>query len=111
MKIVSDRDEVVFKNEYQGKSYYKLKLAKKDEQGNWQNGYIICRFKKDVSLGDRTHIKIKDAWLDFYIKEKITYPYIFINDFVSVEEEKKEQKDPFEEFGNQIAIEDEDLPF
>ena len=111
MKIISDRHEVVFRNDYQGKAYYKIKLVKKDEQGNWLNGYINCRFKKDVVLQDKTHIEIKDAWLDFYVKDKITYPYIFINDFENVSIEKKEEKDPFEEFGNQIAIEDEDLPF
>ena len=112
MKIVSDRHEVVYKNKYNGKNYYKLKLARKDEQGNWQNGYIGCRFKKEVDLKeDKTHIEIKEAWLDFYIKEKVTYPYIFINDFVITDKTDKEEVDPFADFGNQIEIEDKDLPF
>lgn len=111
MKISSDRHEVVFRNDYQGKAYYKIKLAKKDEQGNWINGYINCRFKKDVELQDKSHIEIKEAWLDFYIKDKNTVPIIFINDFVKTDGDSQEQKDPFEEFGKQIDISDEELPF
>lgn len=112
MKIVSDRHEVVYKNEYNGKTYYRLKLARKDEQGNWVNGYINCRFKKDVVLDDKTHIEIKDAWLDFYLKDKITYPFIFINDFVKTDAEKQEQKiDPFLEMANEIELDDDCLPF
>lgn len=106
MKIVSDRDEVIYKNEYQGKTYYKIKLAKKDEQDNWQNGYINCRFKKDVELNNKSHIKIKDAWVDFYLKDKVTYPYIFINDFEVTD--NKEQKDPFAEMGEEV---ESDYPF
>ena len=112
MKISSDRHETIYKNEYEGKTYYKLKMAKKDENGEWQNGYISCRFKKDVELKEeKTHIEIKDAWLDFYTKDKKTYPYIFINEFEITDQEKKEETDPFAEFGKQIEIQDEDLPF
>lgn len=116
MKIISDRHEVVYKNENNGKIYYSIKLAKKDEQGNWVNGYINCRFKKDVILKEpKTHIEIKDAWLDFYIKDKITNVYIFINDFEITDSQKNEVNedkiDPFADFGKQIDISDEDLPF
>lgn len=106
MKVISDRHEVVYKNEYQGKAYYKIKLAKKDENGNWQNGYVSCRFKKDVELKDKSHIEIKDAWLDFYLKDKITYPYIFINEFEVTD--SKQEKDPFAEMGEEI---ESDYPF
>ena len=104
MKVSSDRHEVIFRNDYNGKTYYKLKLVKKDEQGNWLNGYINCRFKKDVVLEDKTHVEIKDAWLDFYVKDKNTVPFIFINDFTIADV----KKDPFIEMGEQI---ESDYPF
>ncbi len=114
MKVISDRHEVIYRNDYEGKAYYKIKLAKKDENGNWQNGYMTCRFRKDVELQDKSHIEIKDAWLDFYLKDKNTVPYIFINDFELSgvkQNNQEEKKDPFAEFGEQINIEDEELPF
>lgn len=40
--------------------------------------------KKDMNIideKDKTKIKIKEAWLDFYKADKKTVPYIFINKF------------------------------
>lgn len=124
MQVISDRDEIIFRRDYDGKPSYSLGLSKKDKEGNYVNGYMNVRFKKEVDLPSQTRIKIKEAWLGFNQQEKKTYPYIFINDFeVAETPEKKEEpkKDPFQEFGDsiktesdvgeQIRIEDEDLPF
>lgn len=118
MEIVSNREEIIFKNEYNDKPYYTIGLSKKDKDGKYINGYMNVSFKKGVELANKTKIKIKSAWLDFYKKDVKTIPSIFINDFEIVEEQKK---DPFEEFGNsiktdfdlgeQIQIKPEDLPF
>lgn len=118
MEIVSDREEMVFRNDYNGKVFYSMGLSKKKQDGNYENGYITAQFKKDTQLNNRTKIKIKKAWLDFYIKDKKTIPYIFINDFDVVGEEKIETNS-YEEFaiktesniGEQIEIKPEDLPF
>lgn len=116
MQIISDKEEMIFRKDYNGKPTYSVGLSKKDKDGNYINGYMNVKFKNGVELENQTKIKIKEAWLGFNQQEKKTYPYIFINDFEIVEE-----KNQFEEFGNnikteskigqQIEIKSEDLPF
>lgn len=118
MKLINEYPVVVFKNEYQGKLYYKIGLSKKDMNGNTIRGYIDCRFRKGVEVDTSKRIYLQDCWLDFYIKDKITKHYIFVNKFEYVQdvieetkEEPKEESDPFEEFSNEVELTDEDLPF
>lgn len=116
MNIISDRKEMIFVKDYNGKELYSLGISKKNQDGSYTNGYITCRFKKDVHLKNMTMIKIKQAWLDFYLKDKATIPYIFINDFEILEtsgdiEEDKTTNDPYADMGEQIIIEEGALPF
>lgn len=122
MQIVEDRDVMIFRQEKDNKRFYSIGLSRKDQNGNYINGYITAVFKKDVDIANKTKIKIKDAWLGFNVKDKKTYPHIFINEFEVAEESKEEpQKNPFEEFGEhfttefdtgqQVEIEESDLPF
>lgn len=120
MKLINEYPVAVFKNEYQGKLYYKIGLSKKDMNGNTLRGYIDCRFRKGVEVDTSKRIYLQDCWLDFYIKDKITKHYIFVNKFEYVADVVKEEKksDPFEEFGTEHKVEldgieltDEDLPF
>ena len=128
MQITSDREEMIFRQEKDNKRFYSIGLSRKDQNGNYINGYITAVFKKDVDIPNQTKIKIKEAWLGFNVKDKKTYPHIFINDFEIVQEvakkvanTSKKETNPFEEFGNsiktdfdfgeQIQIEDSDLPF
>lgn len=117
MNIVNDKSVKVFLKDYQGKELYSVGISKKDQNGNYINGYISCRFKKDVHLKNKSTIKIKNAWLDFYLKDKETRPYIFINEFelvsedVPIQENKEIKKDPYEEMGDEVELTDEDLPF
>lgn len=120
MEIISNKEEIVFKNEYNGKTFYSIGISKKNQDGNYENGYINVRFKKDVELDNQTKIKIKKAWIDFYCKDRKTFPYIFVSEF-ELAEEKQEETNPYEEFGDsikteseigqQIQITDEDLPW
>ena len=116
MEIISNRDEMIFKNEYNGKVFYSIGISKKNQDGKYENGYINIRFKKDVELDNQTKIKIKKAWIDFYNKDRKTFPYIFISEFDVI---RMGDKNPYEELnvktesniGEQIQITDEDLPF
>lgn len=118
MEIVSNKEEMIFKSEYNDKPIYRIGLSKKDKNGNYIKGYMNVNFKKGVELDNMTKIKIKNAWLDFYKVDIKTVPIIFINDFEIVGENKK---DPFEEYGDsiktdfdlgeQIEITEADLPF
>ena len=117
MEIISNKEEMIFKNEYNGKVFYSIGISKKNQDGSYENGYINVRFKKDVELENQTKIKIKKAWIDFYCKDRKTFPYIFVSEFEKVEE----KKDVFKEFGEsikteseigeQIEITDDDLPW
>lgn len=114
----------IYKDE-EGK--YKIGFAKKNQKDEWERAYFPVRFRKDVELENKTKIYIKDYWLDFYNWEyqgkKGTTFYIFINEFEIVEqaiekskEEVKKEKDPYEEMGKQVSLDqfeitDKDLPF
>lgn len=134
MNIVSDQSYMIFRNDFNGYSYYKIGISKKSQTGEWINGYIRCQFKKDVSLENRTKIYIRKAWLSFYTKDKETIPYIFINEFETIDEtiekskyqtgsqtctqsqmssqpEPKTEEDPFKDFGEEIVLDENDLPF
>lgn len=122
MEIISNNEEMIFRKDYNGKPMYSIGLSKKDINGKYVNGYMSCYFKQGTDIADKTKIKIKDAWLSFYLKDKQTIPTLFINEYEIVEVAKpKEENDPFKEFGDnlktesdigeQIIIEDSDLPF
>ena len=81
MNIIDEKEKTIFRNEYEGKISYSIGLSKKKEDGSFENGYMPIRFKKGTELKDKTKIKIKEAWLDFYKADKRTVPYIFINKF------------------------------
>lgn len=81
MEIVSNREEMIFRKEFDGKVSYSIGLAEKKDDGTYEKGYMPVRFGKGIELKDRAKIKIKEAWLKFYKIDKKTIPYIFINKF------------------------------
>ena len=91
MEVKSNKDEMIFKKEFNGRINYSLGLSKKDKEGKYVNGYITVQFKKGVEVENQTKIKIKEAWIGFNVHEKKTFPYIFVNDFIIVED-KQENK-------------------
>ena len=125
MNIETEQQYTIFRNDFNGYSYYKIGVSKKSQSGEWINGYIRCQFKKDISLENKTKIYIRKAWLSFYLNNKETIPYIFISDFETTDETienakvqttvdnmvKQEESDPFKDFGEEIQLSDEDLPF
>lgn len=108
MKIISDREEMVFKFQDDDKISYRISVSRKKEDGTYENAYLPVRFKKDVSLDNQTKIRIKNAWLDFIKMEKRTFWFMFINDFEIVE--KKEEKS-FDNWESAKDIEPDELPF
>ena len=97
MNITSEYETMVFRNEYNGKTFYSLGLSKKDKEGNYTNGYIKAVFKKDVDIPNKTKIKNIKGKLDFYLKDKQTIPYIFVFEYELVE------NNPYEEFGKETG--------
>ena len=121
MNLEAGKIVMVFCKEFDDKKIYSIGLSKKNKNGGYDNGFMSVRFKKGVEVGNKTRIKIKDAWLSFNTNEGKTFPYIFINDYEVISEPNPEKKEsnPYEDFGNsiktevqeQIEITDDDLPF
>lgn len=129
MNIVTNRPYTVFRNDYNGYSFYKLGISKKSQNGEWINGYIRCQFRKNVEVENRTRIYFKKAWLNFYLKDKETILCIFIDEFETVDETIENSKmpdnnkleevvnamvkedDPFKDFGEEVIIDENQLPF
>lgn len=119
MNITNERAVTIFRNDTEKGVFYSVGLSKKDINGNYINGYKNVRFKKGVDVDNQTKIYIKKAFLDFYKKDNRTIDYIFITDFVTLEEtqqQAREEIDPYKEFGEQVnnnwqSIDDSDLPF
>lgn len=128
MNIETEQQYTIFRNDFNGYSYYKIGVSKKSQSGEWINGYIRCQFKKDISLENKTKIYIRKAWLSFYLNNKETIPYIFISDFETTDETIENSKkvsqsgtetatqsvtreDPFKDFGEEIQLSDDMLPF
>ena len=107
MNVNSERPLMVFKREYNGRVYYSLGISKKEMNGTYTNGYMPCEFKKSVSVNDKTRIYLKNAFLTFYLKDKQTVPYIKILEYETVEQAIQNSKNPFEEFGEQVDIDDD----
>lgn len=95
MNFVEGKKCNVFVNVVNGNVFYVIGLSKKDMNGNYINGTINCKFKKGTEPTEKCKIVIKNAWLDFYIKEverngkkaKETVPFIFINEYTNENEE------------------------
>ena len=116
MHIDENRTRMIFKYVNGDITTYKIGLSKKNQDGSYTNGYMNCRFPKDAVLEDKTQIKLIDAWVDFYVKDKITHPYLFINKYEIVESSKKQElpkntKTEYDDAGSDIEIKDDDLPF
>ena len=117
MNIETNNPKMIFRKEKDDKVYYSIGLSRKDKDGNYIHGYMMCRFPKDASIPDKTKIFIKEAWIDFYLKDKITNPYIFINKYETIEDGKvvyeelpQNSKSEYAE-DSDVQIKDEDLPF
>lgn len=114
MNITNEYPVIVYKKEIQGNIFYSVGLLKKNADGSYKRGYIPCKFQRNINIDVDKKIYIREAWLSFYLKDKKTIPYIFINKFDYVEDVIKSTKkeiDPFNEFDFEIEIDEDNLPF
>ena len=120
MNIETEKEYRIFRNENNGKVYYRIGLSHKKQDNTWEHGTMDCRFPKDADIPHKAKIKIHSAWLDFWLKDKVSHPYVFINKY-EILDEKEEPKNEANEFSamsiktnyqeNEIKINDNDLPF
>lgn len=117
MKIIDDNKKRIFKRVNEYGTFYSMGISKKNVDGNYINGFVPVKFKKNVSLEDKTDILLKDAWLDFYkSKNNETILQVFINDFdiVSIDSNvvaNKEMESQEVFSADELVLTDDDLPF
>lgn len=125
MEIISNKQEIIFRKDYNGKPSYSLGLSRRNQDGEYIRGYIKAVFRKGVEINNQSRILIKNAWLDFYKdNEDKTIPIVFINDFELVKDgelaqnvETLDEKPYWEQITaktkleEQLEITDADLPF
>lgn len=120
MNVEDEKAKMIFRNDVNGKALYTIGLSHKKQDGTWENGYMSCRFPKDADIQDKTKIIMHNAWIDFYVKDKITHSYIFINKYEIVNDTKTTQKEvevsqniksDYDIENSDIQINDDDLPF
>jgi len=128
MNINTQNPYTIFRNEVDGKKYFKIGLSKKKQDGTYERGYVPIQFKKDVDIPNQTKIYLRNAWWTFYNTEvsingaehKKTIPYIFCNDFVTLEDRIEETRTDFDAIDEkkdnsfktkEIELTDDDLPF
>lgn len=126
MEIISNKEEMIFRKDYNGRPIYSIGLSKKKKDGSYEKGYMAVNFKEGTNIVNQSKIRIKQAWISFYLKDNKTIPTLFINDYelISIpkpKEEDSEEKNLYKEFGENIKIEsnigdqieitDQDFPF
>ena len=119
MDIISDRPVMIFKRD----NKYNVGISRKKKDGSYETAYMKIEFNKGTELEDRQLITIKKAWLDFYNWEyegkKGTTWCIRCNEFETEKKKEELEENPYQEmntkvesdFGKQIEITDEELPF
>lgn len=109
MNIECDKEKTIYRNEANGKALYSIGLSHKKQDGSWENGYMTCRFPKDADIPNKTKIKIVNSWLDFYIKDKVTHPYIFINKYEIVNDDLPQNTKSKYSNDSDVQLTDEDI--
>lgn len=109
-----DKGVRVYASEKEGQNgkfmTYSVGVNSKNQDGNWVNGYINCRFKKGVSVANKSKIKIKSS---FFVAAKSggkTYTHLMITDF-DVLEAGETSGDGADEFISIPDSVDEEAPF
>ena len=103
-KVQAGFNYTVYRNDRNGKTYYKICVVQKAFDGQESKHYIPVTFKKDVELQDKTKIKIKVAVENVYKKGYDTISTYMILDFDNLSE-------ALQEFNESDSSYDEDPPF
>lgn len=114
MNIEDSRAKTIYRKDVNENALYTIGLSHKKQDGSWEYGYMNCRFPKAADIPNKTKIMIVSAWLDFYVKDKVTHPYIFINKYEIIEDKQEipqNIKTDYDNLGSDIQLSDQDLPF
>lgn len=84
-----DKGVMVFANEKDGANgkytLYSIGVSSKNQNNEWVSGFINVRFKKGVSVPNKTKIKINNAFYTVTKSGDKTYVSLMITDFDSLD--------------------------
>lgn len=102
MGLVVSSDEKgvrIFAKENEGPNgkftLYSLGVNSKNQNGEWVNGYINCKFKKGVSVPNKTKIKIDRAFFVATKSGNKSFTHLMITDFSVIDEGADQGSDGF----------------
>lgn len=89
---------------------YCLGVNSKNQDGNWVNGYLNCKFKKGVTVANKSKIKIKSSFFVATRSNNKSYVHLMITDFELLEpgENAEDSADDFMKIPEGAA---DDAPF
>lgn len=103
MHIKENEEVMIFKSD---KGYYSIGMSRKDRNNQFYHGYLPCMLKNGLSVENKTRIKIKEAFISFYIKDDKTIPYVMILSF-----EELGEKENYAKLKGDVDIDSKELPF
>ena len=108
-----DKGVRVYANEKDGAygkyTLYSLGISTRNKDGSWDNGYINCKFKKGISVPNKSKIKINNAFFTASKSGDKTYTNLMITDFDILEGETAAGE--AEEFMKIPETDDSEVPF
>lgn len=97
----------IFRKDFSGVPVYSIQLSNKKQDGTYDNAFMPVKFKKGIEIENKTDVDIKE-WFPTFYRNKDNEPVIQL---MITEYEIEKEKDAFEEFGEEVELKDEDLPF
>lgn len=125
--MINKNTYTVYRKDFNEKPSYSIGIFKRDDNEQFDSAFFPVKFKGMPDIKDKTKIKINNSFFSFYkykdqndIEKKTIF--LMIMDFEILEEEQskeeksnvvvqEQQADPFEEFGKEVELEDDGLPF
>lgn len=109
-KVQAGYNYMVYRNENNGKVFYKIGIDQTLPDGQKMRGYMPVRFSKYIDVPDKTKIKVKKAIENFYFAKNDTKHYnpIFYMQIVDFEN-VSEIVEAYQDTVNNMS--EEDLPF
>lgn len=83
-----DKGVMIFSKEIEGQNgkftVYSLGVSSKNQDGGYDNSYFPCRFKKGVTIENKTKIKINNAFFITTKSGEKKSPALMITDFTDM---------------------------
>jgi len=76
---------MVFKNEYNGKTFYNTSIGSKQQDGTYENMSLNLQLPRDTHLHNKSSINVHKGFLSFYTKHDGTkVPKLIVMEFTQV---------------------------